>query len=386
MWSHSDRFEQTIQRNHDVLAYVEFLVDGEVALTVGTDQSADTILTAGVVHVAEGVTRQTASLTLADPGGQLTPVADQGLLIPGRQCEIRVWAGVRYWDWTQADVVAGTDVEYVPRFTGPITSVDLRGYPAVRIEAADRMWYCQEPFTNPFVLAGGITLDDGIRSILALKVPPSQLDTNIPGTPLTTKTLTYDEQADPADKLRELATAAGWTLYVDSMGTFVAEDEPEPVVDAVVLTYTEGDDGALIEPALALSAQNIRNTWVVEGASGSDTLATPRAVVTDNDPASLTYVRGPWDERTRFITSPILLTDAQCQLAAMTYRRREGGLADSLVARVFPNPAAEKGDVYLITGGLVTNRLIIADSFDLDLFGAEMAITARAGAPADQDA
>jgi hypothetical protein len=387
MWPRNDpdRWDATVAQTHDVLAYVEFLVDGDPVLSTA---DGDVRLQGGTVKIAAGAIRRQVDLTLTDllgddgVTGLLTPVVEKGLIIPGLS-EVRVWAGIRYWDWTQGDVAAGTDVEYVPVFTGPVMSYDLEDYPQVKLSCSDRMAYVQRPFSAPFTMTAGITLDTGIEKILRAKVPPAKLEMNMPTTELTTKLLVYDEQADPADKVRELGTAAGWTVYVDPMGVFQAADEPELVESQIVFTYQEGPGGALILPALSGSIQNVVNTWVVTGESPTTSI-NPYGKATDVDPNSPTYVRGSFDEYPRFISLPVLTSDAACRLAARTYRRREGGISDSLRARVFPNPALEKGDVIAVTGGLV-DRLMICDAFELELTGSAQTITARAGVATDDN-
>lgn len=381
MWSVTPRWAATVTRTHDVLAYADILTDGIPVLT--TLGVTDLRLVAADIVVDEGAVRRTATLTLIDTAGQLAPVVEKTLIIPG-DGEVRLWAGVRYWDATPDETIAGTDVEWVPVFTGPVVGYDLTDYPLVGLTCSDRMWYCRQPLSVPYTITAATTVDDGITSLLAYKVPPAKLATDIPTTDLVTGLIVADEQADPSDTLKRMATAAGWVLYADPMGTFVATTEPALEAAAIVATYAAGPGGALIEPRLTGSVEGITNTWVVTGeAADNSTSAVPWAKVTDDNPASLTYVRGPYDERgTRFISSPLLRTDAQCLLAAQTYRRREGGVADSVTAVVLPDPALEKGDVLRVTGGLV-DRLVIADSFGLDLFGQAQQIVGRAGTVTD---
>lgn len=382
MWPTTARWAATVTRGHDVLAYADILTDGDPAAT--TAGSADLLLVEARVSVAAGSIRRTATLTLVDRAGLLAPVVDMALIIPGLG-EIRLWAGVRYWDWTPVDKAAGTDVEWVPVFTGPVTDYDLADYPIVRLGCSDRMWYVRRPFSTPYTATAAATLDDSIGALLAFKVPPLILDANIPATDLTTGLLVADEQADPTDILKRMATAAGWTLYADPAGTFVADTEPELDPANVAATYTAGVGGALIQPKLSGSADGIVNTWVVTGeAADNATTAVPWAKIVDDDPTSLTYVRGSYDERTRFVTDPILKTDAQCLLTAKTYRTRERGVADSVALDVETNPALERGDVLAVAGGLV-NRLVIADAFDLDLFTGRHTITGRSGIAAAPD-
>lgn len=382
MWPVTARWTASVTRGHDLLAYADILADGDPALT--TLGSSGLLLVEARVSVATGAIRRTATLTLVDQAGQLAPVVDMALIVPGLG-EIRLWAGLRYWDWTPADQAAGTDVEYIPVFTGPVTDYDLTDYPLVRLTCSDRMWYVRRPFSAPYTPTATATLDDSIGALLAFKVPPLLLDTNIPVTDLTTGLLVADEQADPTDILRRMATAAGWTLYADPAGTFVADTEPVLDPANVVATYTAGPGGALIQPKLTGSAAGIVNTWVVTGeAADNATSAVPWAKVTDDDPTSLTYVRGTYDERPRFISDPLMKTDAQCLLAAKTYRTRERGVADSVALDVEANPALERGDVLGVTSTLV-NRLVIADAFDLDLFAGRQTITGRSGTAAAPD-
>lgn len=375
MWPVSDRWNETVSRSHTVLAYVQILVDNDPVLTAD-GSTDDVVLVEGSIHIGEGVVRRTADVTLSDNADLLVPVVEKGFIIPGL-CELRIYAGVQYWDVTEAEVIAGTDAEFVPVFTGPIMSYDLSDYPEVKLGCSDRMAYVQRPFSAPYDVAAGLNNNVVMERILRAKVPPAKLEMNIPFTTFGTTQLVYDEQADPADKLRELATASGWTVYVDQDGVFQAAVEPENVPDQSVFDYVEGLGGALIKPALSGSTENVVNTWVVTGESINDA-GTPYGKAIDTDPKSPTFVRGTFDEWPRFISSPILISDAQCRLAAQTYRRRESGISDSLQVQVFPNPALDKGDVILVTGGLV-DRFMICDSFDLDLKGSAQTITARAG-------
>lgn len=367
MWPHSSRWDTTIGQSHVLAGYAELLVDGVVAASTA-DPDSGLRLTAGRVGVAEGAIRRQSSLSLYDGDGILTPVVTAGLIIP-RLCEVRLWAGVQYSDASGDELQAGTDTEYVPVFTGPITAYDLADYPHVDLQCSDRMWYVQQPFSSPFTVLAGAGIDDGLRRVLAAKVAPTKLVTSFPVTDVVTALLILDQQTDPADKARDMATAAGWALYCDPMGTFIAADEPTLDPAAVVAEYRSGPGGALIKPKLTGNVTNTVNTWVVEGTAPTDTAATPWGKATDDDPASPTYVRGPWDEQVRFISLPELTSDAACRLAARTYKRREVGVSDAVAVEVFPDPAREKGDVFLVDGGLAEERLLMVDSFDLDLFG-----------------
>lgn len=396
MWSHSDRFAETLTRAHDVLSFASFLVDGEMALTTG-DRSAGVRLAGGTISEADAAVRRTTALTFADVGRRLTPVIDAGFIVPGIS-EVRVWSGVRYWDATPAERANGDDAraaglpfeapdtEYVPVITGPVTGYDLTNYPTLTVNVSDRMWYLTRPFSQPYNVAAGVTLDLAILNLLQAKVPPEKLDTNIPTTGFTSSLLVLQEQSVPADTLKSLGTAAGWTVYADQMGTFVAKTEPTLDPQNVVAEHVAGPGSTLIQPRLTSDVSNIYNTWVVTGEAPNDTSLQPWAKVVDDDPASVTFVRSSYDELPRFISSPILTSDAQCLLAAQTYRARERGIADQVSAQLFPNPALAKGDVIHVAGGLV-DRLLLVDALDFDLTaGGEdgQSVVGRLGITEDQ--
>lgn len=380
MWPATQRFLDTLSRSHDAVGAVDLLTGGLPGLATIDGTSDDVVMTGGQVVVGEGIMRRTATVTLIDNAGLLAPVPDRGLLIVG-QNEVRLWSGVRYWDATPGEALAGTDTELVPCFTGPITAVDLEDYPIVRLTCSDRAWYLTQPFTTSYTPMAAATLDDTIGSLLAFKIPPVKLTTNIPATNLLTGLLLYDQGSVPADKLVELATAAGWTLYADPMGTWQAVTDPDPATADVDIVYAAGPGGSLIQPKLNYDAQNVVNTWVVTGESAdSVNVAVPYAKVTDDNPESTTYVRTPADERPKFISLPTLTTDAQCLLAAGAYKKREVGLADTVKAVVLPNPTHERGDVMIVDGGLVTARTLLADTFTFDVpTTAAVEIAARSG-------
>lgn len=384
MWDITDRCVATLAQDHDVLGVLDFLGTdgGEPELTSASDDRLGIVLGSRMsqvvfeqasVAVGPGaVRRQASSIVVKDDENdpQLKPVIDQGLLIVG-QSEIRIWAGVRYWDATTADV-GESAFEILPVMTGPITNVDLRNYPIVTMQASDRMWYLTQEFSQAYTPTATQTVDDAIDALLRFKVPVNKYSVNLPTTEVTVGLLTFDEQSIPTDAIVKMATAAGWTIYCDPMGMFVATSEPELRPEDVVLTYAGGEGGMLIQPALTYDVQNVVNTWVVTGeAPNTGQQSVPYAKVTDDDPNSPTYVRAPYDERPRFISSPILTTDAQCLVAAKTYRKREAGLAFSVTADIFPNPALERGDVLHIDNGDDLDQLVIADSFPVNIPGTE---------------
>jgi hypothetical protein len=389
MYPATDRFFETLPRTHLAYGQIEFLVDGvpvissarnnKAGVVFGSRESGIRFINAGVAIGAGSVRRIASSITVVDTDEELIPVIDKELLIVGKS-EIRIWSGVRYHDATPSEIARRVDTEQVPVFTGPLTDVNMEDYPIVTMEASDRMWYLLQEFSLAYHTVQTQTIDDAIASLLRLKVPLAVLDYNLPSTELTVGVLTFDEQSVPADAAQKMAGAAGWTLYCNPMGQFIADTEPELRAEDVVMEYRSGRGGALIKPKPKYNAQYVKNVWVVTGeATNAGQQGTPYGRVVDDDPESPTYVRQPSDERPRFIHNPLMQTDAQCIVAAKHARAKERGLAFPMDIDIFANPAQERGDVLRAVSSDI-NQLIIADTFTADVPAQDrQTITGRIG-------
>jgi hypothetical protein len=126
------------------------------------------------------------------------------------------------------------------------------------------------------------------------------------------------------DALYELLTAWGATAFVDETGTLqvvVAGD-----TSTSSLSLTDGAGGTAMKWGNKLSRDGAASAVVARGydSTGADV----QAVANDNDPASPTYINGPFNSLPvpYDYFSPLLTTVSQCQAAANTVlfnRRRQ---------------------------------------------------------------
>jgi hypothetical protein len=393
MWPVTQRYLDTLARNHTQVVGVEVLKEGRAVAVLDagllTDPTTAISLNvlSGSVSVDRARIRRNCTVRLLDTSGLLLPT-DIGDLLAPFSTELRLWVGVRYWDAPLAAVNttplgSGTptipdDTELVPVGTFVITDLS-NDYPVITVGGYDRMWMLGT-FAAPFTVPAGTAYNDAIRTILTVGIPISRLQTDLPDTDLLTPAVTFDANTSIADTLHDLAATAGWQLFADPMGVFVATFEPS-VDDPPVLTFAPGQASVMRRPQRSISGGatggDVYNAVVYTG-EGSD--APPvRGYAQDDDPTSLTYV-AQIGLRPVFESSPLVTTTAQANLAAKTVLSRIIGVADTLVVPTVPNHALESGDVIRVSDPQQNiDQALIVDSFSVPLRAAdgEQTLTCR---------
>lgn len=336
MWPISDRFRDALTRDHFVVAKAEIL-EGEQVLA---ELAGDGVLVDGSVTASRSAVQRTATASLIDRTGELSPRDVNDLLVPGGR-QIRLWRGIMFNDRLASGM---PDTEYIPigtfRFT--VASVD---FPRIDISTAyDRSWIISGEKT-PFVLAVGVNTNvvDTISQLIQTAYPGCPM--NFPITAELTNGMTFDAEADPWEISQKLAANLGYRLFFDPMG--VATMRPEPnESDPPVWDY---DD---------LNADNIglpgvSRTWTGEGYNGvivvaenSDLPAPIMAIATDNDPSSPTQWGSAYGKRyAPFIRDETIASQAQATLRAQMELQGQLGFLQSITVPTMVNPAIEVGDV-----------------------------------------
>lgn len=376
MWPASPRFFATLARSHTSMLRVDVLRDGQLARRIEptVTPATDTLAAiGGSVRVDRQTIRRDGSVTFLDLSGALLPNEVSDLFAP-LIGELRVWSGVRYWDATDADLLKGTDREYVPVATLVIT--DAQGdYPTLSVSGFDRMWFLSDFAANYSVPAGTATAA-ALRNLLTSQIPAAHLQMSIPDTEHVTGALLYEAGTSSADAAHAMALSMGMVLYADPMGTITVTAEPT-TDDPPVMVYEPGSFGMLLRPKPGVSAADARNAVVFTGEPPDGTPVTGYAE--DSDPASLTYAPRA-GVRPVFQSSPLVRTSAQAALAAKTALARILGLSDAILTPVVPNPCLESGDVIQVRDPAQgINIPVIADSFTVPLRAADGAqeITCR---------
>lgn len=283
---------------------------------------------------ATSQTRRTATVGIAldtlwpaDPFSILSPIGS----------ELAIHFGI---------VHSSTYTEWIPLIRGPITDVGRTlpvgsGSEAIQVSVSDRSQKVAEArFDAPTqTIAGATTVNEIIRLITGV------LDVVVDDQTGSTKVAPQLEMQRErwSDGVEKLADSIGAEVWCDPIGNFVIRNEPT-VTDPVVWTFRADESSIIVSENDDYTRDLVYNKVV---ASGQRTDGTPPvfAVVSDTNPKSPTYINGPFGTKTRFYSSPLLTTVAQCSSAAASILARVTGRHLNVTLSNVTNPALEAGDV-----------------------------------------
>lgn len=379
-WPISSRLSATLAKSHTVVAKAEILYDGAVVAVVSpegnTGVTSRVRLVNGSVTVERATVRRSGSVTFLDPDNELAEV------IQPLRGEVRPYRGAIFADATATERAnPPTDREYAPLATLVVAKPHSGVYPQRTVEGKDRLWYVStQKFVVPWKIPPTTTIAKAIIGVLSAKLPATRRDFDIPETGATTGGLTsliLDEDSDPAEAAANMAATAGLVLYADPMGAIVGRAERDPDPAEAVLTLTPGAGSVMLRPVVERDLSDVSNAVIVTGESTE--LITPvRGYAEDSDPRSLTYAKAVGQINAIRFSSPVLLTNEQCQQAALTILRSRLGVADTIAQGIITNPALDAGDVLNIADpdqGLDTT--VTVDSFSVTLTAATMDLACR---------
>lgn len=134
---------------------------------------------------------------------------------------------------------------------------------------------------------GGMTVDQALRAIFERVAPtlPLQLDT----TTVTLPTPYSLGENDPAKDWTEIAGVAGWVVRTGRDGTVIGGPRPTPTA---ALDWSEGPDCPVSDLSWEHGIEHMGNQITVRS-THPDAVGI-YATVQDDDPASPTWVGGPW--------------------------------------------------------------------------------------------
>jgi hypothetical protein len=346
MYPASDRFFARILESHQVVT--------EVVL-FKTDGTTETLPhTGGSVSVDRGSQcRRTCSVSLPDPALIPRTAADK---LAAYGAQVRISRGVSYADGTTEMVPLGVfrldsgdgDVD-----EGPVT---INGKSLECVIADDRL-------TAPYRAAG--TAVGAITALIQRSLPTAAVVSRVADAAIGPRT--FDIEADPWAAVTEIAATIGAEVYADADGTFVIAEIPDLATATPVWTISAGEGGAYIQASRGMTADDVRNGWLVRGENTETGAAPVSVLVTDSDPTSPTYWGGPFGRRPGFHSSPTIIT-VGAATAAGTLKLR-AGLAPNASADIssLPNPALEPGDVIRVVYPDGTKELHLVHSFTVPL-------------------
>jgi hypothetical protein len=294
--------------------------------------------------------RRTLAVTVVDETGLLTPRKAVDPLAPYGN-ELAVSAGFIWPDGTSELVSLG-----VFRVTKAQTHRQ-----AVDIVGADRAVVIRDAsHEQPYVIPAGTNL-------ITAGAPPAGalftlLDTKFPGLTyrVTSSTFTvpltvYEEgnrAGNPMANAMDLAAKGGLEVFFDAEGVVVIRLVPNLVTDPIAWTYAPGTASIKLAAENTLDVDDAGNVAVVTG-EGTGLTVPIRSVAAITDPANPLYPGSSTTigigRRPVFVTSPLILSQAQCDIAAAALLRRIAGGSEIATLTAAPHPAHDAGDIVTIT-------------------------------------
>lgn len=382
MWPTSDRFRQAQTHDHRVVAKAEILEGEQVVYDFSNADSNAGILVDGSVSCSRSAIQRTASCTIVDQSGALTPRDVRDLLVPGGR-QIRLWRGIMFNDLLSS---GEPDIEYVPIGTFRFTQTTVE-FPKIVLESAyDRSWVVSGEKT-PFIVS--VTQNSNIIDTIAQLVQTAYygVPMNLPITNEGVNGMVFDAESDPWEICQTLAANVGQRLYFDPMGVLTMRPEPNET-DPAVWSFDDLDSDNIGLPTVGRTWQGDGYNGVIVQSSNSDLPAPLFAIAVDSDPNSPTQWGGPFGKRyAPFIKDETIASLAQAQLRANKELQANLGFLQSIKVPAIPNPAFEVGDVVRValTRSDITDvppiaeQYCIVDDFEVPLrSGGTQTLTTRA--------
>lgn len=312
------------------------------------------------------VTRQASiqvsdDLFSSDPGALLAPYGN----------ELRIYAGV--------DGVGGPDYMWQV-FRGKIQKATLTN--TVSVPASDR---AEELVSNYFLSPqnsdNGIGVYDEFQILVSDGVPDATFGVSDPFYEMVPK-LTWE--SDRAAALDELANGSRAFWYALANGDFVMRRVPWSFISAPVVTFSDGEGGTITQASIELSREGVYNMVNVVG-ERSDGTVPVYSLATDQNPASPTYVDGPFGRKGLVIKSQAITTPAQAAEVAEDTLLRRRALTQAWSTSMVRDTSLELGDAALLQARGQQSTQVVA-SFSYQLGGsAEMNVSWRAQTPGSEE-
>jgi Domain of unknown function (DUF5047) len=280
---------------------------------------------------------------------------------------IRAWRGIQFAD--------GTRYRWIV-FIGRIQEATLNADGTCIIDAADFATdVVDSKFVTPTNSFAGSMVTRQMLSLISEGFPLADFgtsDTSI----VQIEPLTW--QSDRGSALDELGTSISFFWYPLANGEFVLRRYPWTVFSAPVVVYADGASGSVTSSRAIRTREGVYNSLTVSGERLNGDPAV-YALAQDTNPASATYVNGPFGLRHQLLRLQTPGTFGNAQGAARGNLRRLTSLTDTWSWEMTVDAALELGDVVLLN---VRNRppvtQVVASMYiPLDLSG-NMAVEGRA--------
>ncbi|MDE9365962.1 DUF5047 domain-containing protein [Luteipulveratus sp. YIM 133132] len=356
----SAAFEAAITHTHRIAV-------SATAVMAGRDVATDLPIVGGQVSVdADKFVRRTASLEFVE---RLSPArrALQSLLErPGMRLQID--KGVAF---------PSGQAELLPVHHGLCDEVDASsGKGRITVESPDLgMLVSLDRFPSPTASTARSTVINQVRALVGHSVPFVDFRSTAVGAQVVPR-VTWEKNRN--DAVGALAVSIGCETFAAPDGGWLLRPTSS-LWGTPVWTATEG--ASLIRLSRRTSWADVRNAWAVRAErSGGGSYY---GYAEDTRPTSPTYVGGSFGRRVGFYSSPLLVSNAQCRMTAVSLLARQQGKRESVSFAAIGHPGLEAGDLVCVATQDQTLYLIL-DKFTVPLFKATIEdASARSMTPPD---
>jgi len=326
----TDGFDEVVRDSHVRAVVVESWRGGE--------QLADDVPVADGDLEVDDDSAVPGSLTITVPAGtdrEWDPTGDPFHPLAPFGQRLYLAAGITYHNGTTELLPCGwyliTDAEPDPLGTG----IRVKAASLERLLEDDRIMSPLSP------LAAGTLYSEAAR-LCGGKIPFDDLPAGLVDRAVPSD-LTWEESRLAA--LGRIGTAWPARFRVDDAGLMQALLPIPDTLGPSVLTLATGSRGVVAEWSTSTSREDV---WNLVFARGEEDTADKRQVfgsAYDNDPASPTYIYGPFGRKAFELSSPLLTTYAQCEKAAATRLKRLQRRTRRATVSMVPDPRIQLDDV-----------------------------------------
>lgn len=344
----TEKYRRTVAESHERIVRAEVLLAGD-------DDALDLelgIIGGSVSFDAQNATQTTGRLDAVDVNGTLDADTAEQLLNPFTT-EIRLSGGVRHPDGS---------TETFPLGVLPVTQLDLAetdGALSFEMTLMDRSINAQRPFGRPYVIAPGTAFEDAARDLIWSQAPLTPVD--LPATGYVTPLLVLSETSNPWAEATKLMLMAGYTLFLDRTGRLSARTVAVGASAVAQWRFEEGTRSNYWNPRRSMYGGQVANHIVVRSKAN----ASVWGEAFDADPASPSYVGGPYRDRTKTVVDERVTTEEQATRAAEALLAAELGPATVVPVTAIPNAALALDDTAtLIRAVLGLDTFTLVDAFE----------------------
>lgn len=332
----------------------------------------------------------------------LIPASSSDLLTPYGN-EIKIYRGIRYQrrrvaasyatilgDYSTYAVLAAnvanyqtindrtgpfeTVEEYIPLGVFVIMDVEVQVDPdgvSIAVTGQDRsIRISRARWTDPYKVANGTAVETALTNLLNDRWGSITTSFTTTGATTTQVVLGLDTDNDPWQDAVKIAEANALDLYFDNDGTCILEPKRDYTDTEGDETYVEGSEAMLLAASRRLTAEGVYNAVVVTGEGTDDTQY--RSTVLDDDPASPTYVYGPFGLVPTFRSSPLINSQRSADKYAAAILNEIKGTTEAISWEQVVDPSLDAGDtVTVVDTAARISRTLVLDRISIPLSASE---------------